>query len=381
MDIIEFVKKFETYQNLPEIFYKSLVDKSGERNLIDVVNSSLKGGPAVSPKVWEVLYENRFRDLNEISYGMIKKNRSEKVVGTGWSNKKYENAFLSMGCWGGCTGRRDAFEKGHFLCLRYLYEKYKGWGSEMIDMIQSKDETIVYKLISLKWNKRVSELISYTGKKKYLEHVFMYGCPIDPSATLILLKEGHFEAFEWFMELIGEQPPALLAQMMDCACSSALFEAIKYLREKSGVLFKSKHLEILCEIPPLDSETENNIVRSVSYILDEEDKITKKCYDYAIERGNLSLLRLLHEKKNLELSADLVKNAAKYGHMKIVKYLRDIGCPWSVAVSMAASGSNLETFKYCYENGCPVDMTDSAVRAIDMGKLDILEYIDKIESG
>jgi hypothetical protein len=49
--------------------------------------------------------------------------------------------------------------------------------------------------------------------------------------------------------------------------------------------------------------------------------------------------------------------AAKNGHLNVVKYLHEHGCPWNEFTCSCAvrNGDNLALLKYLHENGCPCD--------------------------
>lgn len=48
--------------------------------------------------------------------------------------------------------------------------------------------------------------------------------------------------------------------------------------------------------------------------------------------------------------------AAKNGHLEVLKYLRENGCPWGDETSRwAAENGHLEVLKYAIQNGCPMD--------------------------
>ena len=46
--------------------------------------------------------------------------------------------------------------------------------------------------------------------------------------------------------------------------------------------------------------------------------------------------------------------AAKGGHLEVLKWARENGCPWDVGTcACAAEGGHLEVLKWARENGCP----------------------------
>jgi len=55
--------------------------------------------------------------------------------------------------------------------------------------------------------------------------------------------------------------------------------------------------------------------------------------------------------------------AAKGGHLEVLKWARENGCPWDEwTCAYAAEGGHLEVLKWARENGCPWDEDDVRVR-------------------
>merc|ERR1712129_667597 len=62
------------------------------------------------------------------------------------------------------------------------------------------------------------------------------------------------------------------------------------------------------------------------------------------------------------------------GHIPMIKYLREQGCPWDEDVcSLAALGGHIDVLEYAREEGCPWD-EDVYVCAARAGHLDVLEW-------
>ena len=50
------------------------------------------------------------------------------------------------------------------------------------------------------------------------------------------------------------------------------------------------------------------------------------------------------------------RKAAQYGHLGVLKYAHENGCPWDERTCRAAArGGHLDVLKYARENGCPWD--------------------------
>ena len=67
--------------------------------------------------------------------------------------------------------------------------------------------------------------------------------------------------------------------------------------------------------------------------------------------------------------------AAEMGHLDVLKYARENGCPWNEETcEEAARGGHLDVLKYLHENGCPWN-EKACEHAAEMGHLDVLKYL------
>lgn len=94
----------------------------------------------------------------------------------------------------------------------------------------------------------------------------------------------------------------------------------------------------------------------------------------ACRRGDLAMLKRIVKDSSIELSSDCCAQAALIGHIPMIKYLREQGCPWDEDVcSLAALGGHIDVLEYAREEGCPWD-EDVYVCAARAGHLDVLEW-------
>lgn len=73
-------------------------------------------------------------------------------------------------------------------------------------------------------------------------------------------------------------------------------------------------------------------------------------------------------------SCDACKAAAKSGHLHVLSYLHDNGCPWDVETCIAAAqGGHFSCVKYAHDHGCPLNMFVCSIAA-GRGDLKILQF-------
>jgi hypothetical protein len=92
-------------------------------------------------------------------------------------------------------------------------------------------------------------------------------------------------------------------------------------------------------------------------------KIEELREDDAAERGYLSTLKCLRRQGRLCNNRLLCAYAARGGHLEVLKWARENGCPWDEKTcAHAARGGHLKVLKWARENGCPWDEIDVRVR-------------------
>ena len=67
--------------------------------------------------------------------------------------------------------------------------------------------------------------------------------------------------------------------------------------------------------------------------------------------------------------------AAEEGHLDVLKFLHEMGCPWhELATEAAARGGHLDVLKFLHEKGCPWNQraTEAAARG---GHMDVLKFL------
>ena len=61
------------------------------------------------------------------------------------------------------------------------------------------------------------------------------------------------------------------------------------------------------------------------------------------------------------MSPDICTEAAREGHLDVLKYARENGCPWDEgACSWAAHNGHHQVLQWLIENGCPFAPYDKA---------------------
>ena len=97
-------------------------------------------------------------------------------------------------------------------------------------------------------------------------------------------------------------------------------------------------------------------------------------YIEAARYGHLDILQWL-KSQGYEWNQWTLSEAAKHGHFEIVIYLYENGCQWNFGtLPYAAAGGHFEIILYLHEKGCPLDSWTFA-NAVVNGNLEILHWL------
>ena len=118
---------------------------------------------------------------------------------------------------------------------------------------------------------------------------------------------------------------------------------------------------------------ENGHLECLKYAHENGCPWNKSTCHLAAFNGHLECLKYAHE-KGCPWNEKTCKYAAYYGHLECLKYAHENGCPWSkYTCQLPASNGHLECLKYAHENGCPWDER-TCRSAARYGHLECLEY-------
>jgi hypothetical protein len=94
----------------------------------------------------------------------------------------------------------------------------------------------------------------------------------------------------------------------------------------------------------------------------------------AAEGGHLKVLMWLH-KQNCPWDERTCADAASEGHLMVLKWLHEQQCPWNDnACSAAVESGHLEVLQWLHEHGCPWDNSCTALAAY-RGDLEMLQWL------
>lgn len=187
---------------------------------------------------------------------------------------------------------------------------------------------------------------------------------------------GHInkDSISYVAAQYGQMQILCWAKNNDClmnahVCGSAAFcghfEILKWCYENGCPL----HGECLLE--------ENNIYHN-GRILDKKSDKKVTAYvnacDNAAQNGHLEIIKWATE-NGCPWSVHTIFSSVYSGKLEILKWLRENGCEWNATICLnAARNGYLEILQWVYQNGCPWDDRTCA-EAAENGHLEILQWV------
>ncbi|KAF1791640.1 Ankyrin repeat-containing domain [Phytophthora cactorum] len=98
----------------------------------------------------------------------------------------------------------------------------------------------------------------------------------------------------------------------------------------------------------------------------------------AAAAGRLGVLEWLHYVVGLPLRSEAARNAARNGHLQVVKWFKENDCPgWDLGImNAAATGGHLKILQWLRENCSDECNVSTMHRAIRGGHLDVMEWLN-----
>jgi Ankyrin repeats (3 copies) len=112
------------------------------------------------------------------------------------------------------------------------------------------------------------------------------------------------------------------------------------------------------------------------------DWVQNSCMERAVESGQVEIVQWLQQHYGIgpdhAESEHVIAIAASAGHTAMCEYLRSQQCAWSYyACEHAASEGHIDTLRWLFEHGCPVDAERVCTAAAKGGSIAILEYLQQ----
>jgi len=96
----------------------------------------------------------------------------------------------------------------------------------------------------------------------------------------------------------------------------------------------------------------------------------------AAAAGNLPVLQYVHIFTNMVMQRNLTEAAATHGHLVVLKWLRERGCPWDEKVTgEAAVRGHMHILNYALDNNAPVGTESLMRKAARHGRMECVRWL------
>eukprot|EP00953_Heterococcus_sp_UTEX-ZZ885_P031703 16610-Heterococcus_DN1.PRE.7 len=229
-------------------------------------------------------------------------------------------------------------------------------------------------------------------------HVLQYlrdeGCEWDECTCSTAAWHGHLPTLQWLHEQGCPWDPN---EICGDAAYSGSIKMLVYLREQGcqyvedtmmsaamkGQLAVCQYLvaeQCLCDTRACGEAASGGHMEIVRFLHEsgcpwDVDTIGVR----AAESDNVELLRYLRQ-QGCVFTADAMTAAAALGHLQTCKFLRAEQCPWdAIACRYAALNSHVETLRWLHEQGCPWDVQAVRLVAAKSGDMPTITYALDVE--
>jgi Ankyrin repeats (3 copies) len=98
----------------------------------------------------------------------------------------------------------------------------------------------------------------------------------------------------------------------------------------------------------------------------------------AAESGNVELMAWLLQQPGMHLNEEVITLAVFRGRMAMCQYLHAQQCPWGdSAPCQAAKDGHIDILRWLIDNGCPLDAQSMGQSAAEGGSVEVLSYLQQ----
>ena len=294
--------------------------------------------------------------------------------------------------------------------LECAWEKRPPWLKDETDFCTKVAETNKLELLKwireekkCKWDGWTMSSAASQGNLEMIKYCVANECPVDERACTCAARNGHLEVLKYLREEVKAPVNGKVIKIAACHGDLELirylvenkcagwengyldaldiiakhghFQCLKYLHEEIKVPFDQDDEDSTMDLALRGGSTnvemfkyliENNCPIEIPYMICSSLIHYQSSHHHGGRKPKgrcnfmlLECLKYLHEEAKMPLTEDTMIEAAGFGEIEIMRYLVEKKCPISSdgrALSRAAEDGDLESVKYLYEIGTPVNI-------------------------
>ena len=215
---------------------------------------------------------------------------------------------------------------------------------------------IVRSINMLKWSKmhknfkytsKFTQLAIRRNKLRIVKYLYNDGCIFNKLSYSEAIRNNNFKIVRW----LKRRRISLSTKTFSTAAESGNLKILEWLKRK----------KCPWDYNCLNSAIKSGNVSVIKFVIDNGCDWDIETFNYACETGNLECVKYLYSQAFNDLSKPWWNTAttaiaAKNGHLHILKFLRENGCPWNSDTTYNAFKNNhIEVLNWAIENKCPID--------------------------
>eukprot|EP01133_Synstelium_polycarpum_P018236 gene18236-21818_t len=295
-----------------------------------------------------------------------------------------------------------ASELGLMDIVRYLSEKGDGCTKEAIDRAAENGsvDIVEYLLDKEADDGKAIDLAARAGHLSIVKMLAEKRCRIVKAFGAVgAASGGHMDIIEWLHE---NSPQVITNEVMDKAARYGRLEIVQYLNDNGyecsdnalqGSLLAG-HLQVTKYLLENRSERGDeemvyrvvesnppNLLEIITYLATyPEITLNSDTFDVAASKGNLDVVKFLHQNCTSGCSEEAMTYALIYNHVPVYTFLhenRTEGCAANTMAQLAGNGSSLESIVFLHEK-YGIDLSPALQTLCTQSNLLMIKALDKL---
>ena len=194
---------------------------------------------------------------------------------------------------------------------------------------------------NISWNYLTFLRAIETNNLEFVKYLFENECPRNDKRSIeIALEKCDLDIVKY----LHENGLSFPIDSLEYACGKGNIDVIQYCLD-NGCLWTSLSLRVSARKDRLEV---------IKWAITKGGFLSKHVFSSAAIGGHIDVLQYLFDNKCPRVDNICIGNAARYGYLNVVIWMREHGFQWDVKTfELAAYRNNKKVLKYLYEGGCP----------------------------
>ena len=198
---------------------------------------------------------------------------------------------------------------------------------------------------SFKYTYKAADTATKLNKQRVVKYIIKDGCPLTTNVYKYAIINKNIKLLRWFSKI--RLPFA--ESVFNTAAKVGDIEIMKWLMKKNCPVSAAT-----CNIAAKYGK-----YQALKYLIEHDCPWNEGTFVFAVQTPNIKIIKYLYKLASHDLSMPwwnfrVCTEAAKYGHLHILKWLREKQCPWNESVVYyAVKNQHQDLLNWAIKNGCP----------------------------